>query len=99
MSVRFYIFGMTICLVLCLIGLIGILISIDPYQASILIKLLFFLTLFATLTSLFSLLGFCLRKKPKTLFKRATMAFWQAVLASGFLILALIIWKLIKNLI
>ncbi|PIP17400.1 MAG: hypothetical protein COX44_00060 [Candidatus Portnoybacteria bacterium CG23_combo_of_CG06-09_8_20_14_all_37_13] len=89
---------MSFCLGLCLIGLFGILLTIDPYQTNILVKLLFFLSLFLTLTSLFSLLGFSLRKKPRVLFKRASIAFWQAVLISGFLVLILILWRFIKNL-
>lgn len=98
MSVRFYVFTMSLCLGMSLISLSGILFSIDPYETNILVKSLFFLSLFLTLTSLFSLLGFCLRKKPKVLFKRASLAFWQAMLISGFLILILIIWQIIKKL-
>jgi len=90
---------MGLCLGSSLIGFIGILLTIDPYQTNFFVKLLFLLSLFLTLTSLFSLLGFFLRKKPKVLFKRASIAFWQAVLISWFLVLILILWRFIKNLI
>jgi len=94
MSVWIYIFGMIICSVSAISALVSILIAIDPYQTNILIKTVFFLCLFFSLTSLFSLLAFFLKKKQKILFKRASISFWQSAVLAGIIIISYLIWRL-----
>lgn len=66
----------------------------DPFEVSKFILILVYLTLFFGLTGFSTLIGFFIRKilkKENLSFKDATNSFWQGILLSSILIIALII--------
>jgi hypothetical protein len=99
MSLRGFLFGIGFLTVISLVSLAYILTNIDPYNASILIFILFYLSFFIAAAGLFILIGFYLRKliiKNKAIHKLLKVSFKQGILISLILTGLLLLWILIK---
>ncbi len=85
MTLRTYFLGMIISTVLCFFSLILIIFYVNPETAGLVGAVLFFLMLFFSLSGLFALLGFYLKRKffkSKIEFGQIGTAFRQGVLLS-----------------
>lgn len=94
MNLRIFLLGITVVILISLISLIVILTNIDPYKASILYPILFYLSFFIAVFGIFTLAGFYLRKLvikhkiPARLFKTSLT---QGILISLILTIFLIL--------
>lgn len=99
MSLRGFLFGIGFLTVISLVSLTYILTNIDPYNASILIFILFYLSFFIAAAGLFILIGFYLRKlivKNKAIHRLLRISFKQGIFISLILTGLLLLWILIK---
>lgn len=94
MTVKTYLWSMGGSVLLCLVAWLIVLGNVDPTDAGLFGFAVFFLTLFFTLASLFTLGGFYLRRRifeDKVEFRQAEVAFRQGTLLAitfiGLLIL------------
>ncbi len=85
MTFRTYFLGMILSTILCFVSLALIVFYIDPEEAGLIGVILFFLMLFFSLSGLFALLSFCLKRKffkSKIEFGQIGTSFRQGVFLS-----------------
>jgi heme/copper-type cytochrome/quinol oxidase subunit 4 len=83
MTVKAYLYGMGLSVVLCFAAWIVVLENVDPTNTDLFGLAVFYLTLFFALSSSFSLLGFYLRRRifeDRVEFRQAEVAFRQGTL-------------------
>lgn len=85
--------------VISLVSLTYILIKIDPYETTIWVFILFYLSFFIAAAGFFILTGFYLRKlfiKNKVIHRLLKTSFRQGILIAAILTGLLLVWRLIK---
>ena len=94
MRLRTFLAGMMVITLFSLGSFFSLIFYFDPFEASKFILILVYSTLFFSLTGFSILIGFFIRKilkKENLSFKDATNSFWQGILLSLILIIALLI--------
>jgi len=97
MTIKTYLFEMTIGTILCFISWMLVIIYIDPNTTGFVGFVLFYLNMFFFLTCFFSLFSFCLRRKflkNEVKFKQTWIAFRQGFLLAATFIGTLLLRKL-----
>lgn len=95
MTLKQYLIFMSFATGLCWIAWFFVILSTDPHQATFVIFLFFYLSLFLSIIGTFSVLGFLLKKliikKDEIIFRHVKRTFRQSILISVFLILILLL--------
>jgi len=93
MTIRAYLFGMTLCTLICLAAWSLVLVYIEPGVFGVLSFALFYLTLFFGLVGIFTIIGFTARAlrmhEDNRLFPLVSRSFRQGVLFSLIFLLSL----------
>ena len=94
MSLKIYIFLITICTIFCWISFGIILWNTNPFETEILSFILFYFSLFLSLIGTIALIGSLIRikfKRNKFVLKQAIIAFRQAIWFSSIVVFFLIL--------
>ncbi len=95
MTLKQYLLVMGMATLLCVVALLFVIFSVNPYEASIWAIILFYSSLFLSLVGLFSLIGFgtihLITKKETIAFRTVKKSFRQGVLFASLLCVVFIL--------